>query len=321
MTLLAAVGDLMTAPAPIDPVGPSAEAIDDLWWWMLGAGTAVFLLVVVLLSLALRKGSRRERRDKPPVHARWTRSFVLVLGVGLPVAVIVPLAVGSLLIGRDQHAETGSAPLVVEVVGHQFWWEVRYPDMGVVTANEVHVPVGTPVEFRLTSEDVIHSFWVPQAAGKMDMIPGKVNSHTFEVSRPGVYRGECAEFCGLQHARMHFLLVAEDADEFENWAGSQRAAAAESLSAEALEGRDIFRTSSCADCHRVAGVSDGDAGPDLTHLASRRTIAAGLLENNRGHLAGWLLDPQALKPGARMPATNLTGPELESLLTYLEELE
>ena len=305
-----------TRPSTVDPAGPDAAAIAELWWWMFGVATAICVLVVVLMLLALRRAHRREA----PTELPWTRSFVLGLGVVMPIAILVPLSIGTMFVGRETH-RIDDAPLVVDVIGHQFWWEVRYPDLGVVTANEIHVPVGTEVEFRLATADVIHSFWVPRLGGKLDMIPGRVNSYSLRADEPGVYEGICAEFCGIQHARMHFVLVAEEQEEFDAWAQAQAEPATEDLSEGALAGREVFRTSSCAQCHRVAGVSEAEIGPDLTHLASRRTLAAGLLENNRGHLAGWVMDPQGIKPGARMPGSSLNGVELAALLDYLEELE
>jgi cytochrome c oxidase subunit 2 len=304
-------------PSILDPAGPEADAVAVLWWWMLGAGLFVLVLVLVLLGLALLRGSTRKRAASPT----WTRKAVVVLGIGLPAVILIPLSVATILVGRELDAVEPPEPLVVEVVGHQFWWEVRYPGLDVVTANEVHIPVGVPVEFRLRSEDVVHAFWVPQLAGKLDMIPGRETSYQFSAGKPGVYEGECAEFCGIQHAKMRFVLVAEPAQEFQEWVVEQRRPPLGDLPPLAEKGREVFRTSSCAACHTVEGVSDGDVGPDLTHLATRRTLAAGILENNRGNLGGWILDPQSLKQGVRMPGTSLSGPELQALLAFLEELE
>ena len=307
-----------TRPSTLDPAGPAADAVAALWWWMFGLATAVCVLVVVLLLLALRRSRRRDA----PTTSPWARRFVLGFGIVMPVLILVPLGVATVLVGRGLNtAGDGEAPLVVEVTGHQFWWEVRYPDLDVVTANEIHMPVGRPVEFRLAAGDVIHSFWVPRLGGKLDMVPGRPNSYVLEAHEPGVFEGLCAEFCGIQHARMHFLVIAQEEADFDAWAASVQEPGRADLSPEAELGREVFAASSCAQCHRVEGVSDGQVGPDLTHLASRRTLAAGVLENNRGNLAGWVLDPQGIKPGVRMPGTDLTGEELSALLDYLEELE
>jgi cytochrome c oxidase subunit 2 len=304
-------------PSTIDPVGPNAATLEVLFWWMLGAATLVLAIVFVLTFLAVRRGRLRDGR---PPRVAWGRRFVISLGIVMPMLILVPLSIGTLVAGRAIHVEPGDPDVVVEVVGHQFWWEVRYPDLDIVTANEIHVPVGATVEYRLTSEDVIHSFWVPQAAGKLDMIPGRENTLTFVVDEPGEYHGLCTEYCGIQHARMHFVLVAQPAAEFAAWAEQQATPPGPELSAQAELGREVFATSSCADCHRVAGVSESEVGPDLTHIGSRRTLAAGVLENNRGNMGGWLTDPQGIKPGAPMPGSDLSGPELHALLTYLEEL-
>lgn len=308
---------LGSAPSTLDPAGPSAGLIADLYSWMFWAGSAVYVLVLLLMLAALLRGSRR----REPRQSRFARPLVLALGIGLPVAVLVPLSVGTLLVGRSLERTPGSESLVVEVIGKQFWWEIRYPALGVVTANEIHVPVGQPVTYRVLSDDVIHSFWVPQVAGKLDMIPGQENAYTFVTEEPAVYEGFCAEYCGIQHARMRFQLIAEPPEEFADWVGEQQELLPRRLSPLAQDGLEVFRTVGCASCHRVAGVSDGQVGPDLTHLASRRTLGAGLLENNRGNLAGWIIDPQGIKPGNRMPGTDLTGPQLQALLAYLQELE
>jgi cytochrome c oxidase subunit 2 len=211
--------------------------------------------------------------------------------------------------------------VTVEVIGHQFWWEIRYPDSGVVTANEITIPAGEPVRLLLRSADVIHSFWVPQLHGKMDLVPGRENTFWVTADTPGRYRGICAEFCGIQHAKMHKLVVALDRPDFDAWLQDQQAEAAEPATEQARRGREVFLQSSCVECHAVRGhTPPNDVGPDLTHLASRFTLAAGILPNNRGALGGWLLDPQSQKRGARMPPTNLSGPDLQALLDYLEAL-
>jgi cytochrome c oxidase subunit 2 len=203
------------------------------------------------------------------------------------------------------------------VVGHQWWWEFQYPELGFVTANELHVPVGRRVELRLTSTDVIHSFWVPELQGKTDLIPGRENVAWIEADRPGVYGGQCAEYCGIQHTHMGLLVVAQPEAEYEQWAAGQRAPAVTPADSTTDRGRETFLRA-CALCHTVRGTpAGGRLGPDLTHLASRRTLAAGLLPNTAGHLGGWISNPQALKPGTRMPRVPLSRDEFRLLHQYL----
>jgi cytochrome c oxidase subunit 2 len=211
-------------------------------------------------------------------------------------------------------------------VGHQWWWQVVYRDAQadrmVITANELHVPVGKPVKLVLTSRDVIHSFWVPSLHGKTDLIPGKTNEITIQADAPGQYRGQCAEFCGYQHAKMGLVVVAEDEGSFRAWLEAQRRSAGEPASAEARRGREVFLRTSCVMCHTVRGtIAGATTGPDLTHLASRLTIAAGALPRSRGNLQGWVANPQSVKPGVLMPATSLPSEDLQALVTWLEELE
>jgi cytochrome c oxidase subunit 2 len=200
---------------------------------------------------------------------------------------------------------------------------VRYPDQEFVTANEIHIPTDQPVQVRLTSDDVIHSFWIPELHGKMDMIPGVTNTFWIEASEPGIYWGVCTEFCGIQHAKMAFPLVAKPAEEFAAWVESQQQPAPAPETELTQNGQEIFLNSACIYCHAVEGTNaTGDLGPDLTHFASRLTLGAGAFENNMGNLSGWIVDPQQMKPGNLMPASSdLTGPELQALLAYLATLE
>ena len=303
-----------TVPSTLDPAGPAAAQIADLWWVMLSLGGVLYVLTVLFLVLALR-----HRSGRPAIMG--SKTFVYVWGVVVPVAA---LAIVMVLNTRTSLQLFSPEPTTtqVEVVGRQFFWEIHYPEVGAVTANELHIPVGEPVEVRLFSEDVIHSFWVPELGRKTDLVPGHPNTTVLQADEPGVYRGVCAEFCGIQHARMHFLVIAEPRDEFEAWLAETARPADPPDTRLERRGQEVFLENSCAACHTIGGVSAiSDVGPDLTHLADRSTLAAGLLENNRGNLAGWILDPQALKPGVRMPPTSLTGPELEALLAYLESLE
>jgi cytochrome c oxidase subunit 2 len=240
--------------------------------------------------------------------------------------VVPALVVGALFTVSVRALSTLVAPpaepaVAIEVMGHQWWWSVTYEGPGepFVTANEIHVPVGAAVRVRLRSADVIHSFWVPSLAGKLDLIPGNTTETWLQAERPGVYRGQCAEYCGLQHARMALLVVAQPPEEFEAWRTAQRRPAPAPTDPVAARGMALFARS-CAGCHTVRGSFHGRAGPDLTHLAGRRTLAAGMLDNVRGALAGWIANPQVLKPGSRMPHIALAGDDVLALVRYLEGL-
>jgi cytochrome c oxidase subunit II len=203
-----------------------------------------------------------------------------------------------------------------------WWWEVRYPEQSIIIANEIHIPAGEPVKLELASVDVIHSFWVPQLHGKRDMIPGIENVFTIQADEPGVYRGQCGEYCGTQHANMAFHVVAHPRDEFDAWRAERTKPRTEPATAEERRGFEVFMNAGCAQCHAVRGTqAKGNVGPDLTHLGSRRTIGAALLPNTRGNLAGWIADPQAIKPGVKMPRSYLPADDLLDLVTYLESLQ
>jgi cytochrome c oxidase subunit 2 len=214
------------------------------------------------------------------------------------------------------------AALTIDVTGFQWWWEVRYGDAAVTTANEIHLPVGQPVDVRLTSHDVIHSFWVPQLHGKLDVNPGHITTLRLIADEPGVYWGECAEYCGIQHANMRLVVVVEAPEAFQQWLARMQQPAAVPGEALAQRGQDVFLSSNCLFCHRVSGTdATGELGPDLTHVASRLTLGAGVAANTRGSLGGWVADPHSLKPGVLMPPSDLSGEDLQALLAYLETLE
>jgi cytochrome c oxidase subunit II len=314
---LALAGCGTDSPSMLDPRGPGASHIANLWWFLFVVGGAVTLVVLALLAVALVRG-RRRTADEPPPDAT---NFVVVGGIVIPATILV--AAFAMTIWTDlQLRASGPEALRIEVVGHQFWWEVHYPEQEIRTANEIHIPVGQPVEILVNPADVIHSFWVPQLHGKIDMIPGKTNTLRLQADEPGEYRGICAEFCGLAHAHMHFLVIAEPADEFPAWVENQQLAAAEPNSEILVRGQQLFLGSACVYCHAVRGTTaSSDFGPDLTHLASRRTLAAGIIENNRGNLAAWIVDPQTIKPGNAMPGIDMDSEDLQALVTYLESLE
>jgi cytochrome c oxidase subunit 2 len=313
------------AHAVHDPAGPQAALLDrlgDLMYWISGV---VFVLVVAALLLAVFR--RRAPAEDPYDAARERRMHLVVgLAAGATAAVLVLVTLVNYAAGRELTARPPSEALQIRVTGRQWWWEVEYRDSianrWATTANEIHVPVGRPVALELRSADVNHSFWIPNLGAKRDLIPGEETSIWFQADTPGVYRGQCAEFCGHQHAKMAILVIAEPADSFSAWLARQRDTASTPTDSVTLRGQEVFLSTSCVMCHAIQGTPAGSrVGPNLTHLAGRRTIAAGTLPNTRGNLAGWILDPQRIKPGARMPANSLEPNDLQALLTYLESLQ
>jgi cytochrome c oxidase subunit II len=308
-----------TSPSVLDPHGAGADRVAGLWWLLFWISAVVFAVVaaLVLVALVRRRGDRHTL-----VRGGGGEALIVLGGVVVPALVLTAVYVVGL---RDLRALTvpAATDLTVEVTGHDWWWEVRYPGQGIVSANELHVPVGRPVRLVLTSRDVIHSFWVPQLTVKTDLIPGHTNTTWVQATRPGTYRGQCAEYCGLQHANMAILVVADPPDVFDRWLASERQpAAAVAGDPLAARGRLALEQNSCAACHTVRGTTAaGTVGPDLTHFGSRRTIGAGALPNTPGDLSGWIVDAQAAKPGNRMPPQPLTTDELQALLAYLERLK
>jgi cytochrome c oxidase subunit II len=331
-------------PLALDPRGPAALEIAGIWWILFWTAVVVSVIVFALLAAAIVRGraiAREQERargaraglpadtgtaEERPGPVSWlegrTTGFVVIGGGVIPALILIVMTFLTLsgLAVFDRPPE-GTA-LTVTVRGHMFWWEIEYPDHGVTTANELHIPVGQTVRVEIESADVIHSFWVPQLHGKLEMVPGRTNVLYLQADAPGTYFGKCAEFCGQQHANMEFLVIAEQEADFAAWLEAQAADAADPVGELAERGRDVFVDSQCALCHTIRGVSTAaaEAGPDLTHLASRRTLAARTLDNVRGNLGGWILDPQGIKPGSRMPAVNLASEEFIALLEYLDGL-
>lgn len=311
----------------LHPAGPAAAEIAWLWWVMFGAFTTVFVLVLILLLCAVFRrpasvstAEDTEMPDPGPAPPLGRTGFIVGGGIVLPIVVLTPLFLLSL--NTSASLRQPQSALTIRVVGHMWWWEVRYPEQGVVTANEIQIPAGRPVRLELASVDVIHSFWVPRLGGKRDMIPGIENVFWIQADEPGVYRGQCGEYCGTQHANMAFHVVALPPEEFDAWLAERTGPRPETIAAEERRGLNVFMKAGCAECHAIAGTqAKGNVGPDLTHLGSRRTIGAGMLPNERGNLAGWIADPQALKPGAKMPRTYLAADDLLALVTYLEGLQ
>jgi cytochrome c oxidase subunit 2 len=301
----------------LEGAGPQAARLLPLWRFMLIVSAVVFVLVVGAALWAVFR-----RRGAPPSERGMTRT--IGGAIALTVLILFSFLVLDFSVGRAL-ARTPRPGLVVNVTGHQWWWEVEYddpaPQRRVRTANEVHVPVGRPVLFRLRTVDVIHSFWVPSLGGKMDQIPARENTLWLQADRPGVYGGACAEFCGHQHARMALVVVAEPPEKFAAWYDAQLAPAPPPADSSAARGQRVFLGGPCATCHTVEGTpAASNVGPTLSHLASRLTLGAGALPNTRGHLAGWVVDPQQIKPGARMPPNPLPPADLQALLDYLESL-
>ena len=315
------------SPSALRPGGPAAQHIATLWWYLLAVGGLIWLGVMALLALALwrrRNGAPAAGLSPPNTSGRaLTRASRWIVGGGV-VMPVMALTVTYLVALFTQRAIPSEVPgaLEIDVIGRQWWWEVRYPQYSVVTANEIHIPAGAPVNIRLTTADVIHSFWVPELHGKLDLIPGSTNTLVLQADTPGEYRGQCAEFCGVQHAKMALLVIADEPAEFEAWLAGQQLPAAAPSEAAALAGQQVFLNSTCSYCHTIRGTqAGGEVGPDLTHLASRRTLAANTVLNTRGPLAGWVLDPQGIKPGNHMPASDLSPEDLQALLAYLESLQ
>lgn len=310
-----------SSPAVFRPQGPNAERINFLWWILFGLGAFTYILVMGLFLLALfRRKSEATLQNKN--NNQTGRRMIWSGGIVFPFLILLIIYGFNLDILSKLTIGDTADPLEIEVIGHQWWWEVRYPAQDIVTANEIFIPTGREVVLRLTSIDVIHSFWVPELHGKMDLIPGKSNLWPIEADRPGEYLGLCAEFCGVQHAKMLFYVIAVSPADFEEWLSHQQEPAAVPATSNAQEGQAIFIDFGCGQCHTIDGTeADGNLGPNLTHFAARRTIGAGTVVNNRGNLGGWIADPHSIKPGILMPAASLTGEELQSLLLYLETLE
>jgi cytochrome c oxidase subunit 2 len=307
----------------LDPVSPPARTIAGLWWWMLGGACVIFAGAVGMLVVAWLT---RRSRGFPMFGENETlaMSLVLAFGIAIPLVTLTVLfAVSNIvLISRTDAPSPSSTAMTIEVIGHQWFWEVRYPGTDAVTANEIHIPVGTRVNLELRTADVIHSFWVPRLNRKSDLIPGKTNRILLLADKPGVYRGQCAEFCGLQHAHMSFYVFADRPARFRAWLASEAAPRRAPATPAEKRGEQVFLSQASARCHTIRGTSaSSDVGPDLTHVASRTTLAALTIPNSRTELTAWVADPQHVKPGNLMPAVPLGGEQLSDVVTYLESLK
>ena len=305
-------------PPALDPAGPFAGPLNVLSWTLFAMGAAVLLVVLIALGLAVF-GPRRWRTRLGGERLVW------IGGLAFPVVVLSALLIWGLSLTSDLSEEPRPGEMRVRVTGEMWWWRVTYlDDQGrevIQDANEVHIPVGRPVVFELDSADVIHSFWVPRLAGKVDMIPGRRNLLRLQADEPGAYGGQCAEYCGGPHALMGLVVVAHEPAAYEAWRAKQ---AAPSIAASIPHpGAQVFDRAGCGACHTVNGTAfNGLAGPDLSHVGSRRTLGAGILPNNQGTLAGWIADSQSIKPGNRMPAYPvLDGADVRAVAAWLEALK
>ncbi|HKW39728.1 MAG TPA: cytochrome c oxidase subunit II [Gemmatimonadales bacterium] len=306
----------------LQPRSDFARATDVLFTEILWWAAVVFVLVELVLVVTLVRFRHREGRPAPtPTHGHTIMEIAWTLA---PAVILVFVAVPTV---RTIFSTAGDAPadaLKVEVIGHQWWWEYRYPELGIVTADEMHLPVGKPVQVAITSADVIHSFWAPALGGKRDAIPGRVNRIAFRADSVGDYSGQCAEFCGASHANMRLQVVVESQPAFQAWADAQKAAAAAPAKGSLAEqGRAVYGRSACIGCHTIQGVSPGIIGPNLTHVGSRTTLAGGIFPNDSAHLASWIADAPALKPGSIMTRMKppLSDADIAALVAYLESLK
>jgi cytochrome c oxidase subunit 2 len=307
------------------PESSAARSIVDLSVFVLAITGIIFVVVVGLLIYAVVKfRATPENLDREPAQVYGSTQIELAWTIVPILIVVVLFAATARVIHAIQDAPQPPTAVEVTVIGHQFWWEYRYPALGVVTANELHVPVSDPSRprptfMRLLSADTDHSFWIPQLAGKTDLIPNRMNQLWMDPHRPGIFLGQCAQYCGTQHAKMLQRVSVDTPDEFDAWIRAQREPAMEDASAAA--GRRIFETTACINCHTVRGTAaNGRFGPDLTHLMSRATLASGAAENTEENLRVWLKDPDAIKPGSLMPAMQLPDAELDAVVRYMLSL-
>lgn len=310
----------------LEAAGPAASPLTQLAWGLGAVSIAVVVAIAIALAAAIwrRRAAPQDYRTLEYVGGSGEGLRWIYVGLAISVPVLAICTVWVLIVlGQVLHPARPPA-LTLQVTAHQWWWEVRYLNSSgeaFTTANEIHIPAGEPVRVELTSPDVIHSFWVPKLAGKMDVIPGVKNVTWMQAAGPGLYRGQCAEFCGLQHARMAFAVIAEDPAAFAAWQARQLAPPPAPLAVKTAQGQTIF-ANRCASCHTVAGTpAGGIVGPDLSHVASRLTLAADTIPNDAKHLSDWIANPQAIKPGVLMPKVPLSGTERAQVIAYLQTLK
>ncbi|MEA2342484.1 MAG: cytochrome c oxidase subunit [Thermoanaerobaculia bacterium] len=318
---------LAPVQSALHSAGPQAARIEHLWWVFFWICVVVYVITIVFFLIAAVRGRRRADAIDNRAHDRRLGFFVSSCAA-VTIATLFGLLFSSVATGNaiGTFGKDKPGQIEIEVTGHQWWWEVKYPDSllpsnQITDANEIHIPIHTPVLLRLDTRDVIHSLWIPNLHGKRDLIPGRVNKFWIQADTPGVYRGQCAEFCGYQHAHMALTVVAESSADFLKWKSHMGEGAPTPMTPSQLRGQQVFLNAPCAKCHNILGLDAyGTLGPDLTHFRSRPTLAAGQLLNTRGNLAGWIANAPAIKPGTLMPPNQLSGQEMNDLLAYLETL-
>ncbi|UWZ86676.1 cytochrome c oxidase subunit II [Occallatibacter riparius] len=335
--MLVALAGCHTVQSTFDPHGPAAERISHLSLFM----TVLFLVITAIMWLLFAIAFYKRRGDlteHAPIDTGGGEMWIAVGGIAIPLIVLSVLFVWGLALlrafpihgmhGGPSHAMMAhSMKPAILIVGHQWWWEIHYlsddPSMEVTTANELHLPVGKPVNIRLETRDIMHSFWVPALHGKVDLIPGQPNYLRIEAAQPGEYQGQCAEYCGAEHARMRILAIAQTPNEYEAWLAGQRQPGNEPATEAAKAGQKIFLAGPCSMCHTVRGTqAGGNVAPDLTHIGSRQMIAANYYRNNDAYLEAWITHAQSLKPQTQMPnLTHFTGEQLADLTAYLRQLQ
>jgi cytochrome c oxidase subunit 2 len=313
-------------PAILQPSSVNTKRISDLTWAIMAIAAFVFIVVEALLVFTVVRYRRRPGAAIPKqiagntlLEIGWTAFPVIVLSV------VFALTLGTLIAinapAQVSNSNQATQPVNIKVIGHQWWWEFQYPDLGITTANEMHIPVGVTVNLQLESADVIHSFWVPELGNKKDAIPGLVGLLTYKATKTGRYYGQCAEFCGVEHALMKIQVVVETPDQFQSWVKGQQAPPA-TVTGVAAQGEQIFLQSACVGCHTIEGTkAQGKVGPNLTHIASRACFAGCSFENNTANLTAWLLNPQEMKPGNHMPDLGLTSATVDKLVQFLQSLK
>jgi cytochrome c oxidase subunit II len=322
-------GFVLSPTSIFDPAATPAHSVFGLSMLVLSVTLGIFLLVAgLLLYVLIRYRHRGSDSEREPPQIYGSNQIELSWTV-IPILIVVMLFLSTTRVILETEASPKPASaLDVTVIGHQFWWEYRYPKLGVVTANELHVPVSdptkpTPTYLSMSSADTDHSFWVPRLAGKMDLIPNRVNTMWIDPQAAGLYLGQCAQYCGVQHAKMLLRVYAQSPEDFAAWVEQQRRPAEQNLSDNpaAAEGETVFMHSACINCHTIAGtVATGRFGPDLTHLASRDTIASGPIENTPENLRKWIADPNSMKPGVLMPSMHLNDHDLNVITAYMTTL-
>ena len=318
----------------LDPAGPAARSIDGLWWLVFWIATAVFVMVEAALVFTIFKFRRRDGKDRPVKQVHGSTRLEIAWTI-IPVVLMAALAIPTIATLFELRAEPDPSEnaLQIEVTGHQWWWEFYYPEYGITTANEMHIPAGRAVYLTMTSADVIHSFWVPRLNGKRDLVPGRTTNLTMEADEPGLFFGQCAEFCGIAHADMRQRVFAESESDFAAWAAAQAEPVTPPTEGLAAAGWDTFQIS-CSSCHAIDGTSAvAKLAPDLTHFASRTTFAGASVARTDGHLREWLRNPVDLKPmrpefndlsAGRvlgMPDLDLTEQQIDELIAFLDTLE